>query len=203
MQIEIYMGALLERRRHYLYSGGRVLYNSPVLLRQEEAGLFLPPSVRSFLMRVILLQSVEGLGKAGDLKDVANGYARNYLLPRRLAAGATASLIANREQRIATEKRRLDKLAEQNQQLSERLSQISLTFRTKVGSQGRLYGSITSQDIASALRDAESITIDRRMIDLAEPLRSLGTFTVPVKVSTGLEPKITVNVVNESGQAAS
>jgi large subunit ribosomal protein L9 len=151
-------------------------------------------------MKVILLQNVEGLGQAGDMKDVANGYARNYLLPKRLAAGATPSLVANREQRIAAEKRRLEKLAEQNRNMAERLGQIALTFKAKVGSQGRLYGSITSQDIATALRDAEDITIDRRTIDLSEPIRSLGTFSVSVKISTGVEPKITVNVVNEAAQ---
>jgi len=153
-------------------------------------------------MKVILLQDIEGLGKAGDLKDVANGYARNYLLPRRLAAGATPGLIANRSQRIAAEQRKLEKLAEQNKQLAERLAQITLTFKAKVGSQGRLYGSITSQDIASALRDAESITVDRRTIELPEPIRTLGTFSVPVKVASQVEPKITVNIVDESGQTA-
>lgn len=151
-------------------------------------------------MKIILLQDVEGLGKAGDLKEVANGYARNYLLPRQLAAGATPGLIANRTQRIAAEQRKLEKQAEFNRQLAERLREISLTFKAKVGSQGRLYGSITSQDIAAALREAESITVDRRVIDLAEPIRSLGTFNVPVKVASGLEPKITVNVVDETGK---
>jgi large subunit ribosomal protein L9 len=151
-------------------------------------------------MKVILLQNVEGLGQAGDMKDVANGYARNYLLPRRLAAGATPSLVANREQRIAAEQRRLAKLAEQNRQMAERLGQIALTFKAKVGSQGRLYGSITSQDIATALRDAENISIDRRTIELSEPIRSLGTFLVPVKISTGVEPKITVNVIDETAK---
>jgi large subunit ribosomal protein L9 len=152
-------------------------------------------------MKVILLQDVQGLGKAGDLKDVANGYARNYLLPRRLAAGATPALIANREQRIAAEKRKQEKLAEANRQQAERLSQVTLTFKARVGSQGRLYGSITSLDIAAALREAEQITIDRRTIELSEPLRSLGTFSVPIKIGPGLEPKITVNVIAESESA--
>ncbi|HLI91804.1 MAG TPA: 50S ribosomal protein L9 [Ktedonobacteraceae bacterium] len=151
-------------------------------------------------MKVILLQDVAGLGKAGDLKDVANGYARNYLLPRRLAAGATPGLIANREQRVAAEQRKLEKQAEENRQRAERLSQVTLTFKAKVGSQGRLYGSITSADIAEALREAEGIVIDRRMIELPEPIRSLGTFSVPVKVATHLEPTISVNVVDESGK---
>lgn len=153
-------------------------------------------------MKVILLQDVDGLGKAGDLKEVANGYARNYLLPRRLAAGATPALVANRAQRVAAEQRKQEKLVELNRQQAERLGSVSLTFKARVGSQGRLYGSITSQDIAAALREAENITVDRRMIDLPDPIRSLGTFTIPVKVATRLEPKITVNVIDEAGSVA-
>ena len=148
-------------------------------------------------MKVILLQDVEGLGKTGDLKEVANGYARNYLLPHHLAAGATPNLIANRTQRIA-EQRKQAKQAESNQQLAERLGQVALTFKARVGRQGRLYGSITSQDIASALREAHEISIDRRTIELADPIRSTGTFSVPVKLANQLEPKLTVNVVDES-----
>ncbi|HAE83114.1 MAG TPA: 50S ribosomal protein L9 [Ktedonobacter sp.] len=150
-------------------------------------------------MKVILLQDVDGLGKAGDLKEVANGYARNFLLPRQLAAGATPSLIANRQQRVAAEQRKLEKQADLNRQQSERLSQVTLTFKARVGREGRLYGSITSQDIAAGLRDTEGIVIDRRMIDLPDPIRSVGTFIVPVKVAQKLQPKITVNVVDESG----
>jgi large subunit ribosomal protein L9 len=151
-------------------------------------------------MKVILLQDVDGLGKAGDLKEVANGYARNYLLPRRLAAGATPGLIANRTQRIVAEQRKIEKQAETNRQLAERLGQISLTLKAKVGRQGRLYGSITSQDIAAFLQQAENITIDRRLIEMPEPIRTLGTFTIPVKIATKLEPKITVTVVDEAGK---
>jgi large subunit ribosomal protein L9 len=152
-------------------------------------------------MRVILLQDVEGLGKAGDLKDVANGYARNFLLPRRLAAGATPELLANHQQRIVAEQRKLEKRAEQNRQQADRLSQISLTFKARVGREGRLYGSITSQDIAAGLRESEGISIDRRVIDLPNPIRALGTYMVPVKIAQKMEPKITVNVVDESGSA--
>lgn len=152
-------------------------------------------------MKVILLQDVDSLGKAGDLKDVADGYARNYLLPRQLAAGATPSLVANRQQRIAAEQRKLEKQAELNKQQAERLSQVALTFKARVGTQGRLYGSITSQDIAAGLRDAEGIIVDRRLIDLPDPIRTTGTFTVSIKVAQKLQPKITVNVVGESASA--
>ncbi len=151
-------------------------------------------------MKIILLQDVEGLGKAGDLKEVANGYARNYLVPSRLAAAATPGLIANRAQRIAAEQRRVEKLVEQNRQQAERLNTVTLTFRARVGTQGRLYGSITSQDIASALREVEDIVVDRRSIELTDPIRSPGTFTVPVRIASGLEPKITVNVVDEAAE---
>jgi large subunit ribosomal protein L9 len=153
-------------------------------------------------MKVILLQDVEGLGKAGDLKDVANGYARNYLLPRRLVAGATPSLLANQQQRIAAEQRKREKQAELDRQQAERLSQVSLTFKARVGKQGRLYGSITSQDIAAGLRESEGINVDRRMIDLPNSIRTVGTFKVPVKIGRKLEPEITVNVVDEAGSSA-
>ena len=155
-------------------------------------------------MKVILLQDVDGLGKAGDLKEVANGYARNYLLPRQLAAGATPALVANRKQRIASEQRKVEKQTETNRQQAERLGQISLTFKARVGRQGRLYGSITSQDIAAGLRETEGITIDRRTIDLPEPIRAVGTFQVPIKIGQKLEPKITVHVIdaNATGTAS-
>src|SRR2546421_2104866 len=152
-------------------------------------------------MKIILLQDVEGLGKAGDLKEVANGYARNYLLPRNMAAGATPALIANRQQRIAAEQRKQEKQAENNRQQAEKLGQVTLTFKARVGREGRLYGSITSQDIAEGLREAEGISIDRRMIDLPNPIRTIGTFQVPVKIAQKIEPKITVNVVDEAETA--
>jgi len=110
-------------------------------------------------------------------------------------------LIANRAQRVATEQRRVEKQEAANQEQAERLSKVTLTFKAKVGTQGRLYGSITSQDIAAALREVEKITLDRRSIELPDPIRALGTFTVPVRVATKLEPKITVNVVDAAGTA--
>lgn len=149
-------------------------------------------------MNIILLQDVESLGKAGDLKDVANGYARNYLMPKKLAAPATPSLIANRQQRVAAEQRRVEKQIELNRQQAERLGEVSLTFKARAGREGRLYGSITSQDIAAGLRDAEGIVVDRRMIELPEPIRSVGSYTVSVKIAPKLEPKITVNVVSDA-----
>ncbi|GER82570.1 MAG: 50S ribosomal protein L9 [Thermogemmatispora sp.] len=153
-------------------------------------------------MKVILLQDVAGLGKAGDVKEVANGYARNYLLPRKLAAGATPALLANREQRVAAERRQLEKQEQLNRQLAERLSQVTLTFKARVGRNGRLYGSVTSQDIADGLRQAEGLTIDRRLIDLPSPIRSTGTFEVPVRVARNLVPRLTVRVIDQEATEA-
>src|SRR6266566_1625962 len=155
-------------------------------------------------MKVILLQDVEGLGKAGDLKEVANGYARNYLFPRHLAAAATAALIANRDQRIAAEQRKLEKQSEGNRQQAERLGQVTLTFKARVGREGRLYGSITSQDIAAGLRESEGINLDRRAIEMPDPIRTLGTFEVPIRIAQKVHPKITVRVIdtNATEQAA-
>jgi large subunit ribosomal protein L9 len=154
-------------------------------------------------MRVILLQDVEGLGKAGDLKDVADGYARNYLLRRRLAAGATPTLLANHKQQIAAQQRKLEKLAEEHRTLAERLARVTLTFKARVGRQGRLYGSITSQDIAAGLRDAEGLNVDRRSIELASPIRAVGTYPITIKIAPKTEPQITVKVVDEAEVAPS
>jgi large subunit ribosomal protein L9 len=154
-------------------------------------------------MKVILLQDVDGLGKAGDLKDVADGYARNFLLPRRVAAGATPTLLANHKQHIAAQQRKQDKQVEDHRQLAERLAQVTLTFKARVGKQGRLYGSITSQDIASGLRSAEGLTVDRRLIALSNPIRALGSYPISIKIASKLEPKITVNVVDEAEEVAS
>src|SRR5207244_10858884 len=101
----------------------------------EKRPVLTSPYEEFFHMKVILLQDVEGLGKAGDLKEVANGYARNYLLPRQFAAGATPALIANRKQRVASEQRKLEKQADLDRQQAERLSQVSLTFKARVGRQ--------------------------------------------------------------------
>lgn len=153
-------------------------------------------------MRIILLQDVEGLGKAGDVKEVADGYARNYLLRRSLAAGATPALLANHKQRIAAQQRKLERMSEEYRTQAERLARVTLTFKARVGRQGRLYGSITSQDIAVGLRDAEGLAVDRRSIDLSSPIRAIGSYPITVKVAPKVDVQITVRVVDEAEVAA-
>lgn len=154
-------------------------------------------------MKVILLHEVPGLGQPGEVKDVAAGYARNYLLPRQLVTPASAAALATLSDRVAAAKRRTDKLDAENAGMVERLAAVTLTFAVRVGQGDRLYGSVTTQDIASALREQEGITIDRRSISLKEPLRALGSFEAPVRVSAKHEAKVKVNIISaeQAGRA--
>lgn len=147
-------------------------------------------------MKVILLHEVEGLGKPGDVKDVADGYARNYLLPRQLVTAATAKELANLQARVATAQRRAEQQRQTNAALSAQIEAITLTFAVRVGQGDRLYGSVTSQNIAEALQEQENLSIDRRTIQLREPLRQLGEFEVPIRIAQGVEPKIKVKIVS-------
>jgi len=146
-------------------------------------------------VRVILTAEVDKLGKSGELKEVADGYARNYLIPRKLAVPASGGAyrawqhdIANRE-----EKRRRER--DEADALSLRITSTTLTMGVKVGEGGRLYGSITSKDIADAL-GRRGIAVDRHRIDLDEPLKMLGTYKVAIRVHPGM-PTVEVTVVVE------
>ncbi len=145
-------------------------------------------------MKVILLKDVAGLGQTGDVKEVAEGYARNYLLRQKLVTAATPAALSNLKQHIAAERRRQEKLEAEQQALAEQLGEITITFRARAGKGGRLYGSITNQDIAEAIREQNGLSIDRRSIQLVEPLRALGTYEVPVYIARGKEPKLRVVV---------
>jgi large subunit ribosomal protein L9 len=145
-------------------------------------------------MKVILLKDVQGLGHTGDVKEVSEGYARNFLLRQQLVTPATPSALSNLKQHIAAEKRKQEKIEAAHQALAAQLGDITITFRARAGKGGRLYGSITSQDIAEALKVQNGLSIDRRSITLSEPVRSLGTYHVPVRVASGKEPKLTVIV---------
>jgi large subunit ribosomal protein L9 len=153
-------------------------------------------------MKVILLQEVPGLGQPGDVKEVAAGYARNYLLPRNLVTAATTSAMTSLNEQVAIAKRRTAKLDAEYAALTEKLSSVTLTFAVRVGQGDRLYGSVTSQDIANALREQEGITIDRRSIQLKEALRALGSFEAPVRVSPKHEAKVKVNIISSEQATA-
>ncbi|HWE61690.1 MAG TPA: 50S ribosomal protein L9 [Chloroflexota bacterium] len=151
-------------------------------------------------MKVVLTQDVATLGKAGELKEVSPGYMRNYLVPRKLAVMATPTELKTLEARRASVVKTQQKARTEAEDMAARLSAAPVTFQVRVGEQNRLYGSITSKDIADELARAANITIDRRDIELDEPLKTLGTFAVPVKL--GHEVKGTVTVTLQEAASA-
>lgn len=151
-------------------------------------------------MKVLLTQDVKDLGKAGQVKEVADGYARNYLIPRRLAIAATETQLKKVAEQQAVQARHQAKAEQDARKLAERIAGISVNFKVKVGEQQRLYGSITSGDIAGALSKQLGQEIDKRRIELDEPLKHLGTFKVPVRLARDIVPQATV-VIEEEGKA--
>ena len=145
-------------------------------------------------MEVILRQAVDSLGHPGDVVTVSNGYARNYLLPRGIAFQATEG----NKKRILSEKSRLE--AAENtrrgaaEEIAKKLEEVSLTFSARVGEEGKLFGSVTSGDIADQLA-AQGFTIEKRMIDLHEPIKALGMYKVPVRLHADVKPEIKVWVI--------
>ncbi|MBV9121277.1 MAG: 50S ribosomal protein L9 [Chloroflexi bacterium] len=148
-------------------------------------------------MKVVFVKAVEGQ-KPGDVKEVADGYARNFLLPRGLALAATPDQLKKLEaQRQAEEKRQARALAEA-QALADRISGLTLRIGAKVGAQKRLHGSITAQEIVNSLKRNHEIELDRRDVELTEPIKKIGDYQVPVKIGHGLEPKLKVVVAEEA-----
>ena len=141
-------------------------------------------------MQAILLQEVEGLGKAGNVVNVSRGYLRNYLLPRKLAELATSARIAEVERRMEAEKAAAAKRAAEATQIAELLNRTILTLKAKAGGDGRLFGSITSQDVADAIREARQVDIDRHDITIEPPIRQTGTYTIPVEVVPGVVAEV-------------
>lgn len=144
-------------------------------------------------MKVILTKDVEPLGKSGDLKEVAEGYARNFLLPRRLAVPATGGAYRAWQHDVANREEKREREREEAEIAAQRIGSTTLTMGVKVGEGGKLYGSITTKDIADAL-GRRGITVDRHKIDLDEPLKMLGTYKVAIKVYPGLTPEVTIAV---------
>ena len=144
-------------------------------------------------MKVILTTDVEKLGKSGELKEVAEGYARNFLLPRKLAVTASGGAYRAWQHDIASREDKRKREKEEAEIAAQRISSTTLTMGVKVGEGGKLYGSITAKDIADAL-GRRGIDVDRHKVDLEEPLKSLGTYKVAVKVASGMAPEVTIVV---------
>jgi len=152
-------------------------------------------------MEVILLKDVERVGRAGEVRDVAPGYARNYLIPQGLATRVTMGTLKQMQQQRQAEARREEELEAEAREFAAELEGVTLTLSAKTGEKDRLYGSITSGDIAVALEREIGKSVDRRKIGLEEPIRELGTYSVPFKLLSDLAPTITVDVVRQEDLA--
>jgi large subunit ribosomal protein L9 len=148
-------------------------------------------------MKVLLTRDVDNLGKAGDTKDVADGYARNFLIPRGLATVATSGALKNVAAEKQAAQRRQQRAQAEISSLAGRLTTTELTFKARVGEQHRLYGAITANDIAEELSRQLGQTIDKRHVELEEPIRHLGSFKVPVRVGPKIVPTVNVTVEPE------
>ena len=144
-------------------------------------------------MKVILINDVDKLGKSGELKEVTDGFARNFLIPKKLAVPAAGGAYRAWQHDIASREEKRKREREDAEIAAQRISSTTLTMGVKVGEGGKLYGSITARDIADAL-GRRGIMVDRHKIDLDEPLRTLGTYKVAVRVFPGLTPEVTVAV---------
>ncbi|HHJ52832.1 MAG TPA: 50S ribosomal protein L9 [Caldithrix abyssi] len=147
-------------------------------------------------MEIILRQDFEALGKVGDVVKVKDGYARNFLLPKGIAYMATEANKKKLQNELAAQNWRLERDRKKAEELAEKLNSVSCTIPVQVGEEDKLFGSVTSQNIADALA-AQGYEIDKRKILLEEPIKSLGIYSVPVKLHTNVEASVKVWVVKE------
>jgi large subunit ribosomal protein L9 len=153
-------------------------------------------------MQVILLQDVDKIGLRGEVVDVARGYARNYLLPRRLAQTASPGALEDLRRRDELRARQEARTHDEARDIAARLEQGVIRFDVKAGPTGSLFGSVTATDIADRLWDDHRIRVDRRRIDLGEPIKRVGRREIPVEVFTDVEATVRLEVVPEGGGLA-
>jgi len=146
-------------------------------------------------MKVILQADVKSLGKKGDVVEVAEGYGRNYLLPRGLAVEASEGNLRHVAQQKQLESAKAERELKEAQKIGEKIKDQKLEVQAKVGEGGRLFGSVTPQEIADQLRRQFAVEIDKRKIDIKEPIKSVGTHPVVVKVHPKVHVTVLVNVV--------
>ena len=147
-------------------------------------------------MQVILREDIDNLGKIGDLVKVADGYARNYLVPKKKAIEATPKNLGAMEHAKKMVSDRLRKLKKESAADADRIKALAVTIKAKVGEEGKLFGSVTSMDIAEAVK-AQGVLIDKRKIVLEEPIKRLGDYTITIKLPADVTAEFKVSVVAE------
>lgn len=148
-------------------------------------------------MKVILNKDVKDIGKAGSLVEVSDGYARNFLFPRQLAAEATPGAMKGYEERKAAEQRREERTLAAAQEAARQLEEAKVVVKAKSGTDGRLFGTITTKEIAEAVNKQTPHQVDKRKIDLADPIKALGTYPFNVKLHPQVIAKMKVTVQEE------
>lgn len=148
-------------------------------------------------MKVIFLKDVKGQGKKGEIKEVSEGYAQNFLLPRNLVKAATEGNVKTQEMQSAAELKRKEQEKEDAIALGKKLEEITVSLKAKAGEGGRLFGAITSKQVAEGLAKAYGIKIDKRKIEMHDPIRSLGVTQVPVKLHADVKSTLKVHVLEE------
>ena len=145
-------------------------------------------------MKVILLQDVKGKGKKGQLLEISDGYARNFLLPRKLAVEATADALNTKKMNDKAAAEKAAKERAEAVEVSKKLREMTLVVTAKGGGAGRLFGSVTNQEIADALKAKTGIALDKRKIVIADPIKSVGTYTVQCKLGYEITAPLTVKI---------
>ncbi|MFN4244565.1 MAG: 50S ribosomal protein L9 [Brevinematia bacterium] len=149
-------------------------------------------------MKVILLKDVKNVGKVGEIKEVSDGYARNFLIKNKLALEATEGNIKFVRSQIKSLEKKNERKIENAQEAKKLIESISVTIRAKAGENGRLFGSITSDDISEALKSEHNIDIDKKIIEIEEPIKTLGNHFVNVKLGMNINAKL--KIVVEEGK---
>jgi large subunit ribosomal protein L9 len=149
------------------------------------------------MAQAILLKDVDNLGQAGEAIDVSPGYLRNYLQPRKLAQPATTGALEDARRRAEAAERAAQEAAERAEETAALLSKTVLTIQHRAGEDGKLYGSVTTKEIAEAISEARGLRIDRKKIQLDEPIREIGTYMIEVELSGGSTARIKTIVAEE------
>ena len=148
-------------------------------------------------MKVVFLEDVPGVARSGEIKEVADGYARNLLIPKKLALIANSAAIKLAEARCRAKARQQAETEAELQELAKQIDGKEITLKARAGSKDRLYGSITSADIAAELEKSNGVVVDKRKIDLEEHIHQLGSYEITVRLGRDITPKVKVNVIEE------
>jgi large subunit ribosomal protein L9 len=148
-------------------------------------------------VQVVLLEAVPDLGDIGDVKSVAAGYARNFLLPRRLAVPASRQRLDDSQFQAELQERRDENERREAQHVADMIQGVMLSLHVQVGGQGRMHGQITNRDVAAALLEQRGVEVDRHLIQIDSPIRSLGRYLVPIRLAAGLEASVMLDVLEQ------